>query len=122
MAVGGFLGLIGVPVPGTEAGIALSAILLGGMVAFEARPPLAIAAVLVGIFGLFHGHAHGTELPPGENGLLYSLGFVVATGCLHASGIAIGLIHRWPRGRTALRLAGVAISLAGCWFAKEALA
>ncbi|BCU77460.1 HupE/UreJ family protein [Luteolibacter sp. LG18] len=122
MAIGGFLGLIGAPLPGTEIGIALSAILLGGMVAFEARPPLWIAAVLVGIFGLFHGHAHGTELPEGQNGLLYSLGFVIATGCLHGVGIAIGLIHKWKGGRISLRGAGIAISLAGFWFAKEALA
>lgn len=122
MAFGGFLGLIGTPLPGTEIGIALSAILLGAAVAFEVRPPLWVAAVLVGIFGLFHGHAHGTELPEGQNGLLYSLGFVVATGCLHGVGITMGLIHKWQGGRIAMRIAGAGIALAGCWFAKEALA
>jgi urease accessory protein len=116
MAFGGFLGLLGVPLPGTEIGIAISAILLGLVVAFEARPPLWVAAALVGFFGVFHGYAHGTELPAGENALLYSVGFVIATGCLHLTGIAIGLIHRWPVGRIALRTAGAVVALAGVYF------
>ena len=97
MAMGGMLGFLSVPVPGTEYGIAASAILLGVAVMFEARPPLAAAALIVGIFAIFHGHAHGTELPPGESALLYSMGFV-ATGCLHAVGIGIGTVHRWTCG------------------------
>lgn len=120
MACGGFLGLIGIPLPGTEIGIALSALLLGAMVCCEVRPGLYRAVTLVGIFGLFHGHAHGTELPPGENGLLYSMGFVIATGTLHAIGISIGLVHRWPAGRMVLRGAGAVISLAGLFFLVQA--
>ena len=89
MAFGGALGLLGVPLPGTKYGIAASAILLGAAVMFELRPRLAIAAMLVGFFAIFHGHAHGTELPPGQSALLYSMGFVIATGCLHA--VAIGI-------------------------------
>ena len=81
-----------------------------------AWPPLVAAAVLVGVFAVFHGHAHGTELPPGQSGLLYSLGFVIATGCLHALGIAIGTVQRWPAGRVALRIAGGGIGLAGLFF------
>ena len=103
MAFGGMLGLRGVTIPGTEIGIALSAIALGFMVFREARPKLWVAAVLVGSFAVFHGNAHGTELPAGANGVLYSIGFVMATGSLHAVGIAIGLIHRWSVGRVALR-------------------
>lgn len=121
MALGGTLGLVGVRLPGVEIGIALSAIGLGAAVLFEARPKLGLAAVLVGFFAIFHGHAHGTELPAGANGLLYSIGFVVATGLLHATGIAIGLIHRWPAGRTALRWAGAAVALAGLAFLLRAL-
>ena len=121
MAFGGFLGLIGIPLPGVEIGIALSGVLLGAMVLFEIKAPLYLAAALVGIFGLYHGHAHGAELPPGENGLLYSLGFVLATGALHAAGIGIGTIHRWHWGRAALRLAGAGISLGGVSFLLEAL-
>ncbi len=116
MAFGGFLGLLAVPLPGVEIAIAASAILLGVMVAWEARPPLWLAAVVVAFFAVFHGHAHGTELPAGESGLLYSVGFVVATGCLHAAGITIGLIHRWAWGRIALRIAGAAVAAAGMFF------
>ena len=116
MAFGGFLGLLGVPLPGTEVGIAVSAILLGIMVALEARPPVWAAAALVGFFGIFHGYAHGTELPAGENALLYSVGFVIATGCLHGVGIGIGVAHRWRAGRIALRIAGAFVALAGVYF------
>ena len=121
MAFGGFLGLLGVPLPGVEIGIATSAILLGTMVALQARPPLALAAFLVAFFAVFHGHAHGTELPAGQSGLLYSVGFVVATGVLHAVGISIGLIHRWVAGRVLLRGAGVVVMLAGGFFMLRAI-
>jgi urease accessory protein len=121
MAFGGMLGLMGVPLPGTEIGIALSAIGLGAMVAGEARPPLGVAAALVGFFAIFHGHAHGTELPPDESGVLYSIGFVVATGLLHLTGIGIGLIHRWKAGGVALRLGGAGVAIAGCVFLWSAL-
>jgi urease accessory protein len=121
MAFGGFLGLIGVPLPGVEFGIAASAILLGSMVAAQGRLPLWLAATIVGFFAVFHGHAHGTELPAGQSGLLYSVGFVAATGCLHGTGVAIGLVHRWPWGQTALRVAGAAIGAAGVLFLWQAL-
>jgi urease accessory protein len=116
MALGGFLGLLGVPLPGVEIAIALSAVMLGVLVAREARPPLWLAAVVVGFFAVFHGHAHGTELPTGESALLYSIGFVLATGSLHLTGIGIGLVHRWDWGRLALRLAGAGVAIAGCVF------
>jgi urease accessory protein len=122
MAFGGFLGLVGVPLPGVEFAIATSAILLGVAVMTERRPPLYAAAALVGFFAIFHGHAHGTELPPGENGLLYSMGFVIATGCLHATGVAIGTIHRWPAGQIAMRIAGGCVGLAGVFFLWKATA
>ncbi len=121
MAMGGFMGLVGIPLPGVEIGIALSALLLGAMVCGEVRPKLAVAVVLVGIFGLFHGHAHGTELPPGQSGLLYSLGFVIATGTLHAVGISLGLVHHWRAGKLALRGAGAVISVMGAVFLWQAL-
>ena len=122
MAAGGFLGLMGVPLPGVEIGIALSAVLLGSVVSCETKPPLIVAASLVGFFAIFHGHAHGTELPPGQSGLAYSIGFVVATGLLHGTGIAFGLVHRWRAGRIALRAAGAAVALAGAAFLWRALA
>jgi urease accessory protein len=122
MAFGGMLGLIGFSLPGIEVGIAVSAIILGVMVGLEAKPPLWVAAVAVGFFAIFHGHAHGAELPPGADALLYSIGFVIATGCLHAAGIGIGLIHRWPAGKVALRLTGLAVAMAGGCFLWQAVA
>jgi urease accessory protein len=122
MSLGAMMGLLGIPLPGIEIGIALSAILLGAMVLGEVRPRLIVAAALVGFFAVFHGHAHGTELPPGQSGLLYSMGFVIATGCLHGMGIGIGLVHRWPAGRLALRGAGAIIAGMGLLFLARALA
>ena len=116
MAIGGFLALVRVPLPAVEVGIALSAVLLGAMVIGELRPPLVLAAVLVGFFAIFHGHAHGTELPEGQSGLLYSIGFVVSTGSLHVAGIALGLVHRWTAGRLALRAAGALVTAGGLAF------
>jgi urease accessory protein len=122
MALGGMMGLLGIPLPGTEYGIAASMILLGGVVLFELKPPLWAAAVLVSFFAIFHGHAHGTELPPGQDGLLYSMGFVCATGCLHGIGVSIGLVHRWTWGQMFLRLSGGFISAMGMYFLWKALA
>jgi urease accessory protein len=116
MALGGLMGLLGIPVPGVEIGIAISAIVLGAMVLAEVRPPIWLAALIVAFFAVFHGHAHGRELPEGTSALLYSFGFVVATGLLHAVGILLGVAHRWPAGRKALRAAGAGVALAGLFF------
>ena len=121
MSLGAMMGLLGIPLPGVEIGIALSAILLGTMVVGEVRPKMMVAALLVGFFAIFHGHAHGTELPAGQSGLLYSMGFVIATGCLHGIGISLGLVHRWPVGRLALRGAGAFIAVMGVTFLWKAL-
>jgi urease accessory protein len=121
MAFGGFLGLVGVPLPGSEIAIALSGVCLGAAVLAEFRPPLWVAAGMVGTFGLFHGYAHGHELPPGQNAILYSVGFILATGLLHLTGIAIGLIHRWPWGQYALRGAGVVVLGGGVYFVWSAV-
>ena len=122
MSLGAMMGLLGIPLPGIEIGIAVSAILLGTMVLGEVKPKLYIAAVMVGFFAIFHGHAHGTELPAGQSGLLYSMGFVIATGVLHGIGITIGLIHRWPAGKLALRGAGAFIAAMGFVFLWQAVA
>jgi urease accessory protein len=113
MAVGGALGVRGVFLPGVEIGISASALLLGFMISRETKPPLYAAAVIVGFFAIFHGYAHGAELPHAANPLAYGVGFVIATGLLHMSGVALGLIHRWPPGARTLRIAGAGISLAG---------
>ncbi len=122
MASGAMLGFIGVYLPGVEYGIAASAILLGTAVTFEVRPPLAVAALLVGTFAIFHGYAHGTELPAGQNALLYSMGFVAATGCLHATGIGVGSVYGFAWGRTVVRAAGAAVLMGGAYFMWKALA
>jgi urease accessory protein len=116
MAAGGVLGIVGVPLAGVELGIATSAVILGMMVALAAQPPLWIAAILVGGFAIFHGYAHGAELPAGADAVAYSVGFVMATGCLHLAGIGFGLLARWPAGRMAVRAAGVAIAIGGLMF------
>ena len=122
MSLGAMMGLLGIPLPGIEIGIAVSAILLGAMVLGEVKPKLYIATVMVGFFAIFHGHAHGTELPPGQSGLLYSMGFVIATGVLHGIGILIGTIHRWPAGKLVLRGAGAFIAAMGVFFLWQAVA
>jgi urease accessory protein len=116
MAFGGALGVAGVPIPAVETGIAVSAIVLGAMVAFTVRPPLWVAGVIVAAFAIFHGHAHGAELPEAANPFAYSLGFVLATGLLHLCGIAFGLVVRWPAGKIAVRFSGAAIATAGLAF------
>ena len=88
MAFGGALGVLGVPLPGVEICIAFSGIMPGLAVAFAARPPLWIAGLMVGFFAIFHGHAHGTELPQAANAFTSAVGFVLAAGLLHLSGVA----------------------------------
>lgn len=121
MSLGAMMGLLGIPLPGIEIGIAGSAIVLGTMIFGEVRPKLIVAGIIVGCFAIFHGHAHGTELPAGQSGLLYSMGFVMATGCLHGIGIMIGLIHRWPSGKMVLRGSGALIALMGMLFLWQAI-
>jgi urease accessory protein len=116
MAFGGALGVLGVPLPGVETGIALSSLILGIAVAFALRPPLWVAALIVGSFAIFHGHAHGAEMPKAANAMTYAVGFVIATGLLHLCGIAFGLLVRWSWGKKLVRLGGVAIALVGVGF------
>ena len=116
MAFGGALGVLGVEIPLVETGIAASAVVLGLMVALALRPKIAIAAVIVGAFAIFHGHAHGTELPEAANPLAYSIGFVISTGLLHLAGIGFGHFTRWPQGILAVRAGGGAIALVGVGF------
>ena len=122
MAFGGMLGLMGVPLPGVEIGIAASGVVLGAMVLGEVKLPLAASIILVGVFAIFHGHAHGTELSEGQNAMLYSLGFVISTGLLHAAGIGIGTAHRWKKGQPLLRAAGAVVMIGGLYFLWSALA
>ena len=113
MACGALVGVAGIPLPLVEYGIAVSALVLGVMVALRLRPPLWLAAVLVGAFGVFHGHAHGAEIPGAVNPLSYGVGFVVSTGCLHLLGILIGVLVRWPSGERVVRACGAAVATVG---------
>jgi urease accessory protein len=121
MALGGALGVAGVPLPGIETGIAASALVIGLAVALAARPPLWVAAAIVALFAVFHGHAHGTEMPAAADPIAYAAGFVIATGLLHLAGIAFGLLAARPAGRIAVRAAGGVIALGGAAFLAGAL-
>jgi urease accessory protein len=116
MAFGGVLGVLGIPLPMSEVVIAMSALVLGAAVAARVRLPFAAAAVVVAVFAIFHGHAHGAELPSAANPLAYGVGFVVATGLLHLCGIAIGTLTRSPIGGRLIQGVGVAIAGLGCYF------
>jgi urease accessory protein len=116
MAFGGMLGVQGVPIPAVETGIALSAVVLGLMVLFYATPPLWLAATIVGLFAIFHGHAHGTELPNAVNPLSYAAGFVISTGLLHVVGILIGALIHVPWGKKVVQVLGGIIALIGTYY------
>jgi urease accessory protein len=116
MALGGALGILGVDIMGVETGIALSGFVLGGMIVFAARPPVWFASLLVAAFAIFHGYAHGVELPHAANALTYAVGFVIATGILHLGGIGIGWLIHWEWGRIAVRVIGAVIAATGFAF------
>jgi len=119
MAIAGLVGMAGIGLPFVEIGIGLSVVVLGLVVAFQLNPPTVAAMALVGFFAIFHGHAHGAEMPETASGLAYGVGFVSATALLHAIGIGLGLAigrigknySQWvvQAGGGAMALAGVAI-------------
>jgi len=116
MAVGGFLGITATPFPFVEIGIGLSVILLGAIVAFGVKTPVAVSMGIVGLFAVFHGHAHGTEMPMDVSGATYGAGFMLATALLHAVGIGIGtLVGLMSRtfGNIVYRVAAGVASVAG---------
>ena len=116
MAVGGALGIAGIGVPFVEIGIALSVVVLGAIVAFNVKAPVAAAMGLVGLFAIFHGHAHGAEIPEDAGGVAYAAGFMIATALLHLAGITAGfLIGRAGEhyGSLVVRVAGGFATVAG---------
>ena len=121
MACGALLGVAGVPLPGVEVAIAGSALLLGSMVALSVRPKLWVAAVLVASFGIFHGHAHGAELPQSSNALAFGVGFVLSTGLLHLCGILLGTTIRFPLGERLVRVCGALVAGVGAVFLASSL-
>jgi urease accessory protein len=115
MAFGGVLGMAGIGLAYVEVAIGLSVVVLGIIVAARVNPPAAIAMALVGFFAIFHGHAHGAEMPETASGLAYGVGFILATALLHAIGIGVGILigkagQRYSR--TISQIAGGAMALA----------
>jgi len=122
MAFGAVLALAGISLPFIEAGIAASALVIGLMVALASKPQFAVATVIVAAFAIFHGYAHGAEMPVAASGLAYAIGFVIATGLLHLVGIAIGLFAKVPHGMAVVRGCGAVIAIAGAVFLSGAMA
>jgi urease accessory protein len=121
MVAGAILGMFVVPLPPVEVGIALSVLVLGGCIAMSVRAPVWAACVVVAIFAVFHGYAHGKELPSAADPIAYSVGFVLATGLLHVSGICLGLLNDLRRGIVETRSIGGIIAMLGVWFLYRAL-
>ncbi len=115
MAVGGALGVAGVPLPGVELGIAGSVLVFGLLITVGARLPLAMGMALTALFALFHGYAHGAELVAGASALAYGAGFVVATAALHGLGLGAGVTARGQLPGRAIRIGGGAIAGAGAY-------
>ena len=116
MAGGGAASMAGIAVPFVEIGIAGSVAVLGAIVALRVRAPVAIAMGLVGLFAVFHGYAHGAEMPGTAGGAVYGLGFMAATALLHAVGVGFGLLigHAgWRHAPAVHRVAGCLVALAG---------
>ena len=122
MAIGGVLGMANVPLPPVELGIALSVLVLGALIAGAVRAPVWLACGIVAVFAVFHGYAHGRELPSAADPVGYSVGFVLATGLLHVAGIGLGLLNERPGGAVVTRGMGLGVAAAGLWFLYRALA
>ena len=113
MAVGAAIGVFGLEVPLVEFVIALSGVVMGALIALRFKVQLSVAMILVGIFALFHGYAHGTDMPGHINAFTYGAGFVIGTGLLHLAGIAVGFATRLQRGELMVRGCGGVISVIG---------
>ncbi len=116
MAAGAAAALAGIGLHAVETGIALSLVVPGLAVALALRPAAWVAAGLIAVFAVCHGHAHGTELPAAVNVLAYAAGFLLATVVLHLAGAAAGVAARQGTAGLVARLAGVAIAAGGIWF------
>ena len=111
MALGAVVAAAGLTLPAVESGIAASVLILGLVIAFSVRMSIPLGMVLVGVFALFHGHAHGTELPQAASAASYGLGMLLATIGLHATGLGAGILFQ--RAAVLLRIGGVMIAAAG---------
>jgi urease accessory protein len=116
MAVGFLLGVGGIDLPFVELGIALSSVVIGAIAASGRSMPVYVAMAIVGVFAVFHGHAHGAEMPQDAGGLEYALGFITATALLHAAGIAGAMLVArlvGKYGKPVAQVAGAAFALGG---------
>ena len=111
MSLGGVLGFAGISVPWVESGILASVLVLGLLIAAAARLPLVTSMALVGMFAIFHGHAHGAEMGAGVSAVTYSLGLVLATALLHVVGIGLGMGFKKIAGEKLVRVSGAAIAM-----------
>ena len=117
MALGGFLGWVDIGLTAIEVGIAFSVLALGTAIAVDRRVPLVAAMSVVGVFAVFHGYAHGAEMPTVAKPVTYALGFMTGTAMLHLAGVVIGDISQhYAKGKIMLRAAGVAIAGTGAFF------
>ena len=116
MAFGALLAIMNFPEPPVELGIAVSVLALGAAIAFQYRASIWVAGSLAAMFGLFHGYAHGAEIPSLADPVAYSTGFVLATGSLHVAGIGLGTIRGLPGGNAVMRGVGAIIAVCGVYF------
>lgn len=118
MMLGGLLGMAAIPVSFIEAGILMSLLVLGALIAAAVKLPLSASIAMAGVFALFHGYAHGAEMPQGVAGLDYAASFMLATALLHACGMSMALLLRRLERAMLLRAAGAAIAACGgyLWF------
>jgi urease accessory protein len=121
MVAGAALGMFGIPLPRVEIGVAVSVLVLGACIAAAWKAPIAAASLVVAVFALFHGYAHGRELPSAADPVGYSFGFVLATGLLHVLGIGIGALADRPKTMLIVRVLGAAIACIGVVFVRNAV-
>ncbi|WP_394778981.1 HupE/UreJ family protein [Undibacterium sp.] len=115
MVLGALLATVGMGMSFAELGIASSVSVLGLLIAFAVRMPVWSAAILVSLFGMFHGYSHGVEMPKDAAIGMFGLGFVLATLLLHMAGVAIGLLAKHPRAISAVRFGGAGIAAVGMY-------
>jgi urease accessory protein len=116
MVLGGIAGILGLPLPGVEIGIAVSICALGLAIAFAWHPPEWGALLLIAVFAVCHGYAHGAELPRAADPADFAIGFVLATGMIHVFGIGVGLALHKPMGGRLAQALGALIGAAGLFF------
>ena len=121
MVIGAIMGMFGVPLPPVEPAIAVSVLVLGGCIALAVKAPIWAASLLAGLFAMFHGYAHGQELPSAADPLPYAAGFVLVTGMLHVAGIGLGTLNNLPRGIVVTRSLGSLIAVIGACFLYRAI-